>query len=182
MAWVWDRFGYVIIASLAAVPLAAAVAAVRARRLGWRRAAAEVIAVAGTLPWLWMVFTPRPWGRQVHLLPFSEVPWYLYHLDPLDSLVQIVGNLFVFAAFGAAAPVRWRLRVGTVAAMAAAGSASIEILQYVLDIGRTTAADDVLLNTAGAVLAALATRRWHRLRTPRPRPRESAPTGTVGRR
>jgi glycopeptide antibiotics resistance protein len=58
----------------------------------------------------------------------------------------------------------------------------IETVQYLLDIGRTTAADDVLLNTTGAVLAALATRPWHRLRTERPPTREPSPTGTVGRR
>jgi glycopeptide antibiotics resistance protein len=182
VAWVWDRFAYVVLTSLAAAPIAAGVAALRARRLGWRRAVAEVTTVAGTLPWLWMVFTPRPWPRQLHLIPFSEVPWYLYALDPFDAFVQIVGNLLVFAAFGAAAPVRWRLRLGSVAALAAAGSAGIETMQYVLDIGRTTATDDVLLNTTGAVLAALATRPWHRVRTERPRTPESPRTGTVGRR
>jgi len=65
--------------------------------------------------------------------------------------------------------VRWRLgdgRTGTVlwmvAAGAASGSALVETLQWALDLGRVSSVDDVLLNTAGAVLAALATRRWWR--------------------
>jgi len=182
VAEVWHRWGHVIIASLAGLPVAVAIAAVRARRLGWRLAVAEVAAVAGTLPWFWMVFTPRPEPRQLHLIPLSEVPWYLYHLAPADALVQIVGNLLVFAAFGAGAPVRWRLRITGVAAAAAAGSAAIETLQYVFDIGRTTSVDDVLLNTTGAVLAALLTRPWHRLRSAQPNTPDPARTGSVGRR
>ena len=66
----------------------------------------------------------------------------------------------------ALAPVRWRLGRGTgavlavVAGLAAAGSATVETLQWALDLGRVSSADDVLLNTAGAVLAALVTRHW----------------------
>lgn len=56
----------------------------------------------------------------------------------------------------------WHLRASRVAAIAAVGSVTVESLQYLLDLGRVASADDVLLNTCGAVLAALITRRWHR--------------------
>ena len=159
----WQRWAHVIIASVIAVPLLVAVAAVRARRLGRLEAAAEVIAVAGTLPWLWMVLSPLPQESDVHLVPLHELGWYL-NGDLGSVAVQFFGNLAVFAAFGAAAPVRWVLRLPVVALLAAAGSATVEVLQFLLDMGRVASVDDVLLNTVGAVLAALATRHWWRSR------------------
>jgi glycopeptide antibiotics resistance protein len=44
--------------------------------------------------------------------------------------------------------------------VAAAGSVLIETLQYVLPLARVASVDDVLLNSAGAGLAALASRSW----------------------
>jgi glycopeptide antibiotics resistance protein len=52
-------------------------------------------------------------------------------------------------------------------ALAAACSILIETLQYVLGLGRVSSVDDVLLNTAGAGLAALASRHWWRDAAPR---------------
>jgi glycopeptide antibiotics resistance protein len=79
-----------------------------------------------------------------------------------NLLVQLGGNLLLFAAFGALAPLRYRIGFGTVVAIAALGSTGIELAQYLLDIGRFSSVDDVVVNTAGAGLAALATRRWWR--------------------
>ena len=76
--------------------------------------------------------------------------------------MQLGGNLAVFAGFGALAPVRWRLRGWQVVAAAAVGSATVESLQHLLGLGRVASIDDVLLNTCGAGLAALVTRRWWR--------------------
>jgi hypothetical protein len=84
---------------------------------------------------------------------------------PGDLVVQIGGNLLVFAALGAALPVRWRAGSATVAVVAALASASVETLQYALDLGRVSSIDDVLLNTLGAVLAAQTSRRWWRSRS-----------------
>lgn len=47
-----------------------------------------------------------------------------------------------------------------VAGLAAGLSVAVEVLQYVLGLGRVSSVDDVLVNTAGAVLAALCSRRW----------------------
>lgn len=81
---------------------------------------------------------------------------------PLTIVVQIVGNLLVFASLGFFGPVRFAAlaSVPRVLAVAAAGSALVEAAQYVLPLDRVTSVDDVLLNTAGAGLAALASRRW----------------------
>ncbi|MCF4123280.1 VanZ family protein [Antribacter sp. KLBMP9083] len=40
--------------------------------------------------------------------------------------------------------------------------ALVEVLQYALDLGRVSSVDDVLLNTAGALLAAACSYRWWR--------------------
>jgi glycopeptide antibiotics resistance protein len=47
-------------------------------------------------------------------------------------------------------------------ALAAGCSILIEIAQYALQLDRVSSVDDVLLNAAGAVPAALASRRWSR--------------------
>lgn len=167
MSGVWERWGHVLLACAVALPVLAAIVAVRARSLPWTAAAAEVGAIAGTLPWLWMILTPLSQPGAVHPVPFQEVPGYL-SVPLVEVVVQLGGNLAVFAAAGALAPVRWRLGGGTaavlgvVAGFAAAGSLLLETLQWALDLGRVSSADDVLLNTAGAILAALVTRPWWR--------------------
>jgi hypothetical protein len=163
VAGVWERWGIVIAVSLAAVPLLVAFVAVRARRLPVRLAAAETGAVALTIPWLWMILTPLPQPDAVHPVPLQELPGYLA-APPGELLVQVGGNLAVFAAFGALGPVRWPLRVWQVALVAVVGSVTAESLQYLLGLGRVASADDVLLNTCGAVLAALSSLRWWRIR------------------
>ncbi|WP_243704687.1 VanZ family protein [Micromonospora sp. KC723] len=82
---------------------------------------------------------------------------------PATAVVQVVGNLLVFAALGFLAPVRWAALagVGRLFLLGVAGSALVEWLQYALDLGRVTSVDDVLINATGAALAALASRpRW----------------------
>jgi glycopeptide antibiotics resistance protein len=158
----WARWGQVIVTCVALLPVAAVIAALRARRVGWRDAVAEVVAIGGTLPWLWMVLTPLPQKSRLHLVPLHELGWYLSG-GLGEGLVQLVGNLAVFAAFGAAAPVRWRLPLWAVALAACAGSVAVETWQYVADIGRVASVDDVILNTVGGVLGALLTSRWWRV-------------------
>ena len=83
--------------------------------------------------------------------------------DLLGNLLgDLLGNLLLLAPFGALAPVRfagfggW----GRVLAGALAVTCGIEFLQYTVLTGRVVSADDVLLNTAGAVLGAVLTRPW----------------------
>ncbi|MGI5126977.1 VanZ family protein [Pseudonocardia sp. CA-107938] len=155
---VLDRWGGVLLTTAVATPVAALVVWAQAARRGWRNPALEAVLVLGTLPWLWMVLTPRGTGRALDLVPFADLAG---QLGAASAVEQIGGNLLVFAALGAAAPLRWPLG-WRVVAIAAAGSVAIEVAQYVLAIGRVSSADDVLLNVAGAALAAAASRHWWR--------------------
>jgi VanZ like protein len=155
---VLDRWGGVLTATLAAAPAAALLVWVQVRRRGLRPPLLEVITLLGTLPWLWMVLTPRGSGRALDLVPFADLAG---QLGAVSVVEQIGGNLLVFAALGAAAPMRWALG-WRVVALAAVGSVAIEIAQYMLAIGRVSSIDDVLLNVVGAALAAALSRHWWR--------------------
>jgi glycopeptide antibiotics resistance protein len=165
MAQVWQSWGAVIVASVLGLPIALLVAEAMARRraVPRRYAYAEVFVVAGTLPWLWMVLTPRPGAGAVEAVPLRGLV-HVLSAGPTSAVVQIGGNLLVFAAFGFCAPIRWRIGLPAVLGLAAAGAVTIELLQYALALGRVSSVDDVGLNAAGAGLAALLSRRWWRPR------------------
>ncbi|WP_181779792.1 VanZ family protein [Pseudonocardia pini] len=141
---------------------------------GWarRRSLAEVGIVYGTVWFVWMTMLPgsRPGevpGR-VSLVPLADLPTM--------GWPGIVGNLLGFAALGCFGPLRFRALASfpRILALAAACSVLVETAQYVLQLDRVSSVDDVLVNTAGAGLAALASRRWW-LRT-------AAPSGGRGPR
>ncbi|MCP3803337.1 VanZ family protein [Allokutzneria sp. A3M-2-11 16] len=126
----------------------------------WRASLAEVGMVYGTVPWVWMTMLPGSRAGQVpgrvSLVPFQD----LFAM----GTAQIIGNLLVLAALGAFAPLRFAALASLprILALAAGCSLLIETAQYVLQLDRVSSVDDVLVNTAGAVLAALASRRWWR--------------------
>ncbi len=168
MARTWELWGNVIIAGTFALPLAALAVVLLSRRRArrghpapLRTALADVGIAAGTAPWIWMILTPGTGQEGVNLIPFADLaavvrsPWE-------TAFVQVGGNLLVFAALGALLPVRTARMASParVAAVAGAASLLVETLQYVLRLGRFSSVDDVLINTAGAVAAALITRRW----------------------
>ncbi|WP_063765201.1 VanZ family protein [Nonomuraea candida] len=168
MARTWELWGYVIIAGTFAlfVALPAIVLLFRLRvRAGrpapLRTAIADVGIVVGTAPWVWMILTPAPGPAGVGLVPLADLAG-LAGAGWEAVTVQVGGNLLVLAALGALLPVRSRAMSSTarVAAVAAAFSVLVEALQYALRLGRFSSVDDVLLNTAGAVIFALVTRRW----------------------
>lgn len=163
-SWFGTNTGIVVVA-VALLPIAAlTVWALARRRLrrgatpgwAWRASLAEVGLVYGTVPWLVMTMLPAAGGArgQLSLVPLRDLLTM--------PIYQIVGNLLVFAALGFFAPMRFSVLASLwrVVALAAAGSVLIEITQFVLPLGRVASIDDVLLNTAGAGLAALASRRW----------------------
>jgi hypothetical protein len=167
-----DSYAGVIAVTALALPLLAllvwGLAAWRRRggvpaRVAWWRSAAEVGAVAGTLPWLWMVLTPKPATRGTHLIPLRDLAVQIAG-DPGTAVAQIGGNLLVFAALGFFGPVRWAglASLPRLLALAAAGSVAVEIAQYALDLGRVSSVDDVLVNALGAALAGALSRRWWR--------------------
>jgi VanZ like protein len=141
-----------------ALPVAALAVCLLARRRSWRTALAEVGIVYGTVPWVWMTLLPGS-GAGVAPARVSLVP--LHDLLTM-SADQIVGNLLIFAALGFFVPLRFAVlaSVPRILALAAGCSILIEVSQYVFQLDRVSSVDDVLLNTAGAGLAALASRRW----------------------
>ncbi|MFF4060948.1 VanZ family protein [Streptomyces sp. NPDC001668] len=159
-------FTGVVFLTVATLPSAvlAAWALARRRRLGgagaaraWRTSIAEVGIVYGTVPPVWLILLPGDEdGAVVNLVPLRD-------LLTMDT-GQIVGNLLVFAALGFLAPLRFAAlaSVRRVLALGAGCSVLVETAQYVLHLDRVSSVDDVLLNTAGAALAALASRRWWR--------------------
>ena len=186
--WGWyhwfGTFTGVALATVAALPVAAlVVCALAARRRltgtapawAWRSSLAEVGIVYGTVPWVWMTMLPGSGA--------GEVPGRVSLVPLLDLLGmdrgQIIGNLLVFAALGFFAPLRFAAlaSVPRILALGAGCSALVETAQYVLWLDRVSSADDVLLNAAGAGLAALASRRWWRTAgaSPPARPTTIAP-------
>ncbi|WP_327180716.1 VanZ family protein [Streptomyces sp. NBC_01334] len=179
----FDTFNGVVLMTLVALPLAVLVVwalALRRRAAGvtsaWRMSLAEVGMVHGTVPFLWL--TMMPGGEadtapaRVSLVPLRD----LVTMGPLG----IVGNLLVFASLGFFAPMRFAALASLprILALGAGCSALVETAQYVLRLDRVSSVDDVLVNAVGAVLAALASRRWWRTtaEAPSDRPRP-APAG-----
>jgi len=183
-------FTGVVVVTVAALPLAALVVWALARRRratgtpqAWRRSLAEVGIVHGTVPWVWMILLPGGRAGTAHG-GVSPVPGRdllaVLAAGPVTATGQVVGNLLVFAALGFFAPLRFAAlaSVARILALAAACSVLVETAQYVLRLDRVSSVDDVLLNAAGAGLAALASRRWWRdaAGTP-PEPRSDAAPG-----
>ncbi|MER7794373.1 VanZ family protein [Streptomyces sp. NPDC097640] len=181
----FDTFNGVVLMTLVTLPLAALVVwalACRRRAVGvtsaWRMSLAEVGMVHGTVPFLWMTMMPGAGAgtaaRRVSLVPLRD----LVTMGPGG----IVGNLLIFAALGFFAPMRFAAlaSVPRILALGAGCSVLVETAQYALWLDRVSSVDDVLVNAAGAVLAALASRRWWRTAAeapsdqPRPAP---APAG-----
>ncbi|NUP44882.1 MAG: VanZ family protein, partial [Streptomyces sp.] len=170
----FGTFNGVLFLTLAALPLAALAVWLLARRRGargagpaWRTSLAEVGIVYGTVPWVWMTMLPGGEAdtapRRVNLVPFRDLLDILAS-GPVTATIQIGGNLLVFAALGFLAPVRFAALASAprVLALGAGCSTLIEVAQYVLRLDRVSSVDDVLVNAAGAGLAALASRRWWR--------------------
>ncbi len=170
-ASVMENFATPIFVGVAAVPFAAAFVVWLARRRraagvesSWatRSALAEVAIVVGTVPWIWMILTPDPGHpRGRNLIPFHDLANQVHHGFAF-AFIQIFGNLLVFAALGFFLPIRFRVGAWFVLAVGVAASTTVETLQWVLDLGRFSSVDDVLVNATGAVVAALLSRRWWR--------------------
>ncbi|GAA4071920.1 hypothetical protein GCM10022233_56080 [Streptomyces shaanxiensis] len=114
--------------------------------------------VHGTVPFVWLTMMPGAGAgivpARVSLIPLRD----LVTMGPLG----IAGNLLVFASLGSFAPMRFAALASAprILALGAGCSVLVETAQYVLQLDRVSSVDDVLVNAAGAVLAALASRRW----------------------
>jgi VanZ like family len=163
----FDTYNGVLLMMLVGLPVAGLVVWVLARcRRGadvtsaWRMSLAEVGMVYGTVPFVWMTTMPGSGAGivpgRVSLVPLRD----LLTMGPLG----IAGNLLIFAALGFFAPMRFAALASAprILALGAGCSIVVETAQYVLRLDRVSSIDDVLINAAGAVLAALASRRWWR--------------------
>jgi len=168
-----DTENGVLFVMLVGLPSAALVvwALARGRRAAgvpspWRMSLAEVGMVYGTVPFVWMTMMPGPGAGivsgRVSLVPLRD----LVTMGPIG----IGGNLLIFAALGFFAPMRFAAlaSVPRVLALGAGCSALVETAQYALRLDRVSSVDDVLVNAAGAALAALASRHWWRTRAEAP--------------
>ncbi len=171
VASLWDRWHLVIeatgVAILVAAVLTVGLSRWRVRRgmsaeQAWRRSLAETGIVVGTLPWTWMALTPMDGQAHIAMTPLVDLANQLTG-PPGEAFYQIVANLAFLLPFGALLPLRWS-RLGNlwfIGLIAAGYSAAIEVLQFLLDLGRVSSIDDVLINAVGAVIgAALTRRRW----------------------
>jgi hypothetical protein len=162
----YDTENGVLLMMLVGLPVAvlAVWALARYRRTGgalaWRMSLAEVGLVYGTVPLVWITMMPGPGAGivagRVSLVPLRD----LLTMGPLG----IGGNLLIFAALGFFAPIRFAALASLprILALGAACSILVETAQYVLRLDRVSSIDDVLVNAAGAGLAALASRHWWR--------------------
>jgi len=163
----FDTFNGVVLMTLVGLPLAALIVWVLARSRrsvgvtsAWRYSLAEVGMVYGTAPFIWLTMMPGSRAGivpgRVSLMPLSD----LLTMGPLG----VVGNLLIFGALGFFGPMRFATlaSVPRILALGAGCSVLLETAQYVLRLDRVSSVDDVLVNAAGAVLTALASRRWWR--------------------
>ena len=158
----WTDHSTTLIVALLVLPTAGVTAYLwRRRTRSAREALGEVGLLCWTLPFIGMLFTPRPTPRSIDLVPLHDLPSW-FSGDPGTAAAQLVGNLAVLAGVGFFLPIRfgWAASLPRIPVIAAAGAVVIEALQWVLAIGRVSSVDDVLINTLGAVLAAACSHRW----------------------
>jgi glycopeptide antibiotics resistance protein len=162
MGAAWSDHRVTLIVALVVLPVAGVLAYRRRRRTrSAREAVAEVGLLCWTLPFIGMLFTPRPTPRSIDLVPLHDLPSW-FSGDAGTAAAQLVGNLAVLAGVGFFLPIRydWAASLPRMLMIAATAAVVIEALQWLLAIGRVSSADDVIINTVGAVVAAACSRRW----------------------
>lgn len=163
-------FGDLLPALMFLVPLAGVlvwILGTRRRRRGhksaWTSSVIDTVLALDLLSVVYLVFIPVAGlhRRMISLTPGTEI---VSAFSGGAGLWQALGNVVLLVPLGALLPLRVvRLRsLIRVLLAALLVSACLEIAQGVLPTGRVSAIDDVILNTAGAVLGAVVTWRWWR--------------------
>jgi len=139
------------------------------RMRGWSwnnallRALVDTLAVASLIPALLLTLViPGGMHTTVELVPLVDM-WATG--VNVTTLYQNAGNVLLFLPFGALLPVAFNgafARLWRILAVAAGLAFAIEVLQYLLDVGRVSSTDDVILNTVGAALGCVLTQHWWR--------------------
>ena len=93
---------------------------------------------------------PTRWGA-----PVEELRWYVTGLSSEATMLQLTGNLALLGPLAVLAVLRWPALATPrrLAAAAIAVAVGIELLQWVLPLGRVVSPLDAVLNTVGALLA-----------------------------
>jgi glycopeptide antibiotics resistance protein len=101
-----------------------------------------------------VTLTPQPHtDHELRLVPFSDIADAVANRS-LAQAAAVLGNVLLFLPLGAVLRLQG-LRVRRVIVAGCVLSLAIELAQLAIP-GRTTSTDDVLLNTAGAALGAVA--------------------------
>jgi hypothetical protein len=117
-----------------------------------RRLDGAMLVAGGLVALLTLVPQGRGWSWGA---PLAELRWYATDLSSGATLLQLAGNLVLLAPLAALAVLRRPalappLRLGGAALAAAVG---IELLQWLLPLGRVVSPVDAALNVVGALLA-----------------------------
>jgi glycopeptide antibiotics resistance protein len=155
----YQTWGYPVMAVVAAV--AAGVVVFRALRrrdvAAAIRGASAVLLVAGVSAIL--LRTLHPYGTSTASVRVNVIPGDsirdLFKADNLDAVQNVCGNIALFIPIGVLAVLSLRWPAWAVTTAAAVFSAAIELAQLTVG-GRWVDVDDVLLNTVGALVGALA--------------------------
>lgn len=131
----------------------------------WRRQRRDLIREVGiwalfawalmvvTLTFFPMIIIFYDWTSGMNLIPLASIRQLLTETAPGVAFENIVGNVVLFVPFGLLLPLLFdKVRTSwAVAWRAAVVSISIELLQWVTG-ARATDVDDIILNTAGALV------------------------------
>ncbi|GGG18575.1 hypothetical protein GCM10007425_11340 [Lysinibacillus alkalisoli] len=101
------------------------------------------------------LFTLTSAERVVNIVPFHTITHYLngiYRVTTADAWLNVFGNILLFIPLGMMLMLRLKSKRMTVFYVVMA-SVSIEVVQYLLNIGATDI-DDVILNVTGGVMGA----------------------------
>lgn len=152
----------VVVLAAAAVAAFAAAPALRERRFSDAVALAGRVLLLGAMVAVVVVTllqtnaVPEEFAspRSLNLVPGQEIMISLSLENRGLGLVNVLGNVAMFVPVGLLAVIGLGLRAGTATLLGMALSTSVEAAQYLL--GRVADIDDVLLNTTGTLVGALA--------------------------
>jgi VanZ like family len=119
-----------------------------------RRLDAALAAAAAGVALLTLLPAGRGWAWGA---PLSEARWYLAGWDSPTAMLQLTGNLVLLAPLALLAVLRWPALAspGRLACAALVAGAGIELLQWLLPLGRVVSPLDALLNATGALVTGL---------------------------
>jgi glycopeptide antibiotics resistance protein len=135
-------------------------------KLALRRSLLDALLVLSILLILIVTLLPQHGlgGRRVSLIPFHDISRAIRDGTVRgNGLLAVLGNLLLFTPLGFVGAIRWAslARPHRMAILAALSSSMLELVQFFMG-GRSSSIDDVILNTAGALLGVVVARTGRR--------------------